>query len=250
MLIKPQELTTGITFDDVLLKPQKTEVTPRLVNVKSKLTRNIDIQIPLLSSPMDTVTESKLAIALAREGGLGFIHKNMTPREQAEEVAKVKRWRNSFIANPVTLAPDKKIKEVVKIPVVLNGGIMDAYDVIRAFSETDADGVMIARGAINHPWIFKEAKELLQFGEIKTEVTPEIRINTALRHLKYEIEIREEKRAVIPFRKYYTGYLKGLYNASKIRRELMNLTEYNQIEEALINYLDYLNEYSRVENAK
>ncbi len=66
--------------------------------------------------------------------------------------------------------------------------------------------------------------------------------------MKYEIEIREEKRAVIPFRKYYTGYLKGLYNASKIRYELMNLTEYNQIEEVLINYLDYLNEYNRVEN--
>ncbi len=115
MLTKPQELTTGITFDDVLLRPQKTEVTPRLVNVRSKLTRNIDIQIPLLSAPMDTVTTSKLAIALAREGGLGFIHKNMTPREQAEEVTKVKRWRNSFIANPVTLEPDKKIKEVVKI---------------------------------------------------------------------------------------------------------------------------------------
>lgn len=113
--MKPQELTTGITFDDVLLKPQKTEVSPRLVKIKSKLTKNIDIQIPLLSSPMDTVTESNLAIALALEGGLGFIHKNMDPKSQAEEVTKVKRWRNSFIANPITLSPDKKIKEVVKI---------------------------------------------------------------------------------------------------------------------------------------
>ncbi len=136
-----------------------------------------------------------------------------------------------------------KIKDVVKIPVVLNGGIFTAEDVKRAFDETDADAVMIARGAINHPWIFKEAKELLIDGEISTKITPEIRIKTALKHLKYELEIKEVRRAVIPFRKFYSGYLKGLYGASKIRQELYQYEEYEPIEEVLLNYLKEIQKY-------
>ncbi|GBD91610.1 tRNA-dihydrouridine synthase B [bacterium BMS3Abin04] len=132
---------------------------------------------------------------------------------------------------------------MVKIPVVLNGGIFTAEDVKRAFDETDADAVMIARGAINHPWIFKEAKELLIDGEISTKITPEIRIKTALKHLKYELEIKEVRRAVIPFRKFYSGYLKGLYGASKIRQELYQYEEYEPIEEVLLNYLKEIQKY-------
>ncbi len=137
-----------------------------------------------------------------------------------------------------------KIKEAVDIPVVVNGGIFTAEDVKRAFDETGADGVMIARGAIDHPWVFREAKELLEKGKVETELTKEERIHTALKHLKYEIDYREEERqAVIPFRKYYSGYLKGLYNASKTRQELMKYIEYGPIEEVLLNYLDYLNKH-------
>jgi len=113
--MKLQEMVEGITFDDVLLTPQKSEVSPRSVDVKTRLTRHINLNLPLVSAPMDTVTESKLAISLAMEGGIGFIHKNMKPKDQAEEVSKVKRSRNSFVNNPATLTPDKKIKEVVKI---------------------------------------------------------------------------------------------------------------------------------------
>jgi len=135
-----------------------------------------------------------------------------------------------------------KIKDVVKIPVVLNGGVFTAQDAKRAFDETGADGVMIARGAINHPWIFKEAKHLIKTGEMLPDVLPNERIYTALKHLKYEIEYKEEDRhAIIPFRKYYTGYLKGLHHSSKIRQELMKLVEYNPIEELLLNYLEELN---------
>jgi tRNA-dihydrouridine synthase B len=138
-----------------------------------------------------------------------------------------------------------KIKDVVDIPVVLNGGVFTAEDTKRAFEETGADGVMIARGAINHPWIFKESKHLLATGELMPELTPNERIKTALKHLKYEIEYKDEERqAVIPFRKYYSGYLKGLYGSSKVRQELMKYIEYAPIEEILLNYLEKLNNYS------
>ncbi len=141
----------------------------------------------------------------------------------------------------------EKIKQVVDIPVVLNGGVMSAQDVKRAFDETGADGVMIARGAIGQPWIFREGKEILKYGEVKNPVTTEERINTALKHLKYEVEVKGERHAVIPFRKFYSGYLKGLYGASKVRQELMQYTEYAPIEETLLNYLEKLKEY---ENSK
>lgn len=113
--MKPQALEPGITFDDVLLVPQKTKVTPKEVDTKTRLTKKISLSIPLVSAPMDTVTESKLAIALALEGGLGFIHRNLSPEKQAEEVAKVKRFRNSFVENPLTLTPNHLIKDAVKI---------------------------------------------------------------------------------------------------------------------------------------
>ncbi|MEJ5350407.1 MAG: tRNA dihydrouridine synthase DusB [Melioribacteraceae bacterium] len=133
-----------------------------------------------------------------------------------------------------------KVKEVVKIPVFLNGGVFTAYDVKKAFETTNADGVMIARGAIEKPWIFREAKELLEYGEIKLIDSPEFRFQTALRHLKYSLEIKEPRAAIIPFRKFWSGYLKGLRNSSKIKQELMKLTEYAPIEDLLMNYLEEL----------
>src|SRR6476620_6868415 len=99
----------GITFDDVLLEPAFSDVLPRDVDVRSQLTRNIPLNIPILSSPMDTVTESDLAIALAQEGGLGVIHKNMSIERQTEEVDKVKRSANGIIVDPVTLPPDASV---------------------------------------------------------------------------------------------------------------------------------------------
>lgn len=96
---------TGITFDDVLLIPRFSEVVPAEVQVSTRLTRRIGLNIPLISSPMDTVTESAMAIALAQEGGLGVIHKNLSVDRQADEVDKVKRTANGIIADPVTLPP-------------------------------------------------------------------------------------------------------------------------------------------------
>ena len=101
----------GLTFDDVLLIPQKSEVLPATVKLETHLTKKILLNIPLMSAAMDTVTESKLAIAIAREGGAGVIHKNMTIEKQADEVEKVKRSENGVITNPFYLGPDNYVYE-------------------------------------------------------------------------------------------------------------------------------------------
>lgn len=132
----------------------------------------------------------------------------------------------------------RKVKEAVSIPVILNGNVMSADDVVRAFNETDADGVMIARGAIGNPWIFLEAKELLKKGFISTKVDAEMKIKTCLRHLELAIDVKGEKRAVLEHRKFYSGYLKGMHHASKIRAELMLVNDFNSVKEKLLNYLD------------
>src|SRR5258707_8310090 len=120
----------GITFDDVLLEPAYSDVVPRDVDVRTKLTRNISLNLPILSSPMDTVTESDLAIALAQEGGLGVIHKNMSVADQTNEVDKVKRSENGIIVDPVTLPPDETVgaarrlmeqHKVSGVPITLHG---------------------------------------------------------------------------------------------------------------------------------
>jgi len=99
----------GITFDDVLLEPAYSTVVPSEVDVTTRLTRSIRLNIPLVSSPMDTVTENEMAIALAQEGGLGVIHKNMSVERQTEEVDKVKRSANGIITDPVTLPADASV---------------------------------------------------------------------------------------------------------------------------------------------
>ena len=100
---------TAITFDDVLLEPAYSEVVPSEVSVATRLTKNISLNIPLISSPMDTVTEHAMAIALAKMGGLGIIHKNMSIESQAHEVNKVKRSANGIIVDPITLIPEATV---------------------------------------------------------------------------------------------------------------------------------------------
>src|SRR5271163_5129031 len=99
----------GLTFDDVLLEPAYSESLPSEVDVSSPLTRNIRLNVPIISSPMDTVTESEMAVAMAQEGGLGVIHKNISIERQTEEVDKVKRSANGIIRDPVTLPPDATV---------------------------------------------------------------------------------------------------------------------------------------------
>jgi IMP dehydrogenase len=111
----PKIKQDGITFDDVLLVPSYSEITPELADTRSRLTRNIALNIPLVSAPMDTVTLSDLAIALAQEGGLGVIHKNLPVERQALEVARVKRSENGVISDPVTLGPEDPVSRAMTL---------------------------------------------------------------------------------------------------------------------------------------
>jgi tRNA-dihydrouridine synthase B len=122
----------------------------------------------------------------------------------------------------------------------LNGDVQTAEDVQRAFATTLADGVMIARGVIANPFVFKQAKELMNYGEIITNPTPEDRINLCLEHLVLSIDYKGDKKAIIEFRKYYSGYLKGLYNASKVRMNLMKLDNFEDIKATLYKFLNEL----------
>jgi IMP dehydrogenase len=109
------EMTTALTFDDVLLVPQHSTVLPTQVDVSTRFTRNIRVNVPLVSAAMDTVTESGLAIAMAQLGGLGIIHKNLSIHEQASEVDRVKRSESGMIVNPITLAPENRIYEALDL---------------------------------------------------------------------------------------------------------------------------------------
>src|SRR5437762_9572992 len=140
----------GITFDDVLLEPAYSDVVPAETDVRTRLTRTIAINLPILSSPMDTVTESDLSIALAQEGGIGIIHKNLSVQAQTREVDKVKRSENGIITDPITLPPDETVgtarrimeqHKVSGVPITVKGylkGILTRRDL--RFPRTTSNG--------------------------------------------------------------------------------------------------------------
>ncbi len=105
----------ALTFDDVLLLPAHSRVLPREVSLKTRITRKIDLNIPLVSAAMDTVTEARLAIAIAQEGGIGIVHKNLSPQAQAAEVAKVKRFESGVLRDPMTISPEMPVREVIAL---------------------------------------------------------------------------------------------------------------------------------------
>jgi IMP dehydrogenase len=109
------EIREGLTFDDVLLEPGPSEVLPTQVSTASRFTRQIDLNIPLVSAAMDTVTESRLAIAMAQAGGMGVLHRNLTVDEQADQVREVKRFESGMVINPVTIHPDTSLREIREI---------------------------------------------------------------------------------------------------------------------------------------
>jgi IMP dehydrogenase len=164
-LLNGKVLTTGLTFDDVLLVPQASEVLPNQVSLESHLTKNIKLNIPIVSAAMDTVTEAKLAIAIARQGGLGFIHKNMSIEDQAKEVDYVKRSESGMILNPITLKLDNTLAQAEDIlskykisglPVVTESnilcGIITNRDLkYRTLDDTPVTDVMTKDNLITAP---------------------------------------------------------------------------------------------------
>ncbi|GAB5464868.1 MAG: IMP dehydrogenase [Candidatus Kapaibacteriales bacterium] len=133
-MMEEKILYTGITYDDVLLVPAYSEILPKDADLKTKLTGKITLNLPFLSAAMDTVTESDMAIAMAREGGIGVIHKNMSIERQAEEVDKVKRSESGMIEDPITLTVDKKVKDAL--------ALMSKYS-ISGIPVVDSDGKLI-----------------------------------------------------------------------------------------------------------
>ncbi len=171
----------GLTFDDILLLPAKSNVLPRDVSLHTKLTKRIELNIPLVSAAMDTVTEANTAIAIAREGGIGIIHKNMSPAKQAEEVAKVKRSESLIVRNPLTVNPKMTLSEIIQLkekygyssfPVVEKGklvGMLTKRDFRfesnpkKKVSELMTKNVISVEKGIS----LKEAKKILQRHKIE-----------------------------------------------------------------------------------
>ena len=114
-MLSPEELTEGLTFDDLLLVPARSKVLPGECNTSTQFTRSIRLNIPLVSAPMDTVTKARLAIALAQEGGIGIIHRNLSSEDQADEVDKVKRSESGMIVDPITMEPDQLVSEALEL---------------------------------------------------------------------------------------------------------------------------------------
>jgi IMP dehydrogenase len=112
--VKPQ-IVEALTFDDVLLRPGHSEVMPSMVDIRSRLTRTISLNLPLISAAMDTVTEARLAIAMAQAGGIGVIHRNLEPEQQAEEVRRVKRFESGMVVNPITIFPDETLADALAL---------------------------------------------------------------------------------------------------------------------------------------
>jgi IMP dehydrogenase len=175
------ELREGLTFDDVLLLPQASDLLPSSCDVATMLTPNIRLRIPLVSSPMDTVTESRSAIAIAQMGGLGFIHRNLSVERQAAEVAAVKKYESGMIADPVTVHPEQKIADALAtmerhgisgLPVVADGrlvGILTNRDLrFEKHLGKLVREVMTTKVITAHPGIgLEQAKEILQAHRIE-----------------------------------------------------------------------------------
>ncbi|MGE5388762.1 MAG: IMP dehydrogenase, partial [Hyphomicrobiales bacterium] len=111
----PATLTEALTFDDVLLRPGHSRVMPSGVDVSTRITREITLNLPIVSAAMDTVTEARLAIAMAQAGGIGVIHQNLSPVDQAAEVRKVKRYESGMVVDPITIFPDASLADALKL---------------------------------------------------------------------------------------------------------------------------------------
>ena len=206
----------GLTFDDVLLIPQKSDVTPDMVNLQTNLTKKIKLNVPIMSAAMDTVTESSMAIAIAREGGIGVIHKNMTIEQQATEVDKVKRSEHGVITDPFQLSPDNTLQDadelmgkykISGVPVTENGVLIGIITNRDLRFETDyskpISSAMTRENLVTAPegTTLDEAQEILRKYKIeklpivgkKGELKGLITIKDIEKSVKYPNSAKDEK---------------------------------------------------------
>ncbi|MBE0646085.1 MAG: IMP dehydrogenase [Bacteroidetes bacterium] len=196
----------GLTFDDVLLVPKKSKILPREADVRTRLTREIDLNIPLLSAAMDTVTESEMAIALAREGGMGIIHKNMSIHKQAEEIDKVKRSESGMIVNPITMRPDKTVADAHEI--------MEKYS-ISGIPIVDDDNRLIGI-LTNRDLRFEPNQSMLVYDIMTKEKLVTAPLGTTLEEAESILqEHRIEKLPVVDKK----GHLRGLLTFKDIMKK-------------------------------
>ena len=201
-----KKIREGLTFDDVLLVPQRSEILPKDVSLKSKLADGIELNIPLMSAAMDTVTESRMAIAIAREGGLGIIHKNMSIEAQGREVDRVKRSENGVISDPFFLEPENKVTDALAlmqkykisgVPITKNGklvGILTNRDLrFETNFDQPIDNVMTKDGLVTAPvgTSLMEAQKIL--GDHRIEKLPIVDDNYNLKGL---ITIKDIEKSI------------------------------------------------------
>ncbi len=207
MKTHPKILGEAITFDDVLLVPAASDVLPREADTTTRLTSHITLNVPLLSAAMDTVTESEMAVAMAREGGMGILHKNMTIERQAEEVDRVKRSESGMIQKPIVLSPDQSIREALEvmrkysisgIPIVKDEhlvGILTNRDLrFQPNLDQRIDQVMTSQGLITAPLgtTLEEAEKILQ--QKRIEKLPVLDKQGRLKGLLTFKDIQKKKR--------------------------------------------------------
>jgi IMP dehydrogenase len=198
----------AITYDDVLLVPAKSSVLPRETNLRTKLTRNIELNIPILSAAMDTVTEAEMAIAIAREGGIGILHKNMTIERQAEEVDRVKRSESGMIQNPITLSPHQTVREALEV--------MRKYSIsgIPIVKEENLVGILTNRDLRFQPNIDLVISKVMTTGDLIT-----VPVGTTLEEAEVILQKhRIEKLPVVD----KNGKLRGLITFKDIQKKKRN----------------------------
>jgi IMP dehydrogenase len=196
----------GITFDDVLLIPSKSNVLPHEADLSTKLTKNIDLQIPLVSAAMDTVTESQMAIALAREGGIGILHKNMSIERQVVEVDRVKRSESGMIVNPITLTQDKKEKDAL---MLMNKYSISGIPIVD--SENKLIGILTNRDLRFQPDFNIEVSKVMTKENLRTAS-----IGTTLEKAEIILQnYRIEKLPIVD----KSGRLKGLITFKDIQKK-------------------------------
>src|SRR5678809_526001 len=201
------DIFEGLTFDDVLLVPNRSDVMPYETDTATQFTRNIRLQIPLCSAAMDTVTEAALAIALAQQGGIGVIHKNLSIERQAEEVDKVKRSESGMIVDPVTIRPDRPVREALQV--------MERFH-ISGVPVVDEDGHLV--GIITNRDLRFETRFDIPVSEVMTpQPLVTVPVGTTLDEAKIKLQKhRIEKLLVVDD----DGHLKGLITVKDIQKAI------------------------------